>query len=389
MKKNKAPGPDGVNVEFFMAAWSITGPSFCEAVRHFFCPWFLAPRLKLILPFLVDIAQSAFIPGRFISYNILLAQELFLGYERETSTPKWEKKIDLPKAFDSDFVDWFDSTFAIPRGNIPVHFLGVPLISSQMCINDYMSLIEKITSRLNSWENLLLSLAGRTLLIKSVIHAIEAFWGNHFLLPMAVHANIQSHLSRFLWKGNINHKGGAKVSLTIVYLPREEGGLGLKNMVDWNRTQILIHLIRVIIHNKSLWPTWVNKIVLKNKHFWTLDLPIDASWIWRKILRLRSMALQFIYYSISTGENVSLWFEPWWGNICLANTKSSVIISQYGLHHSDKVWRERNARAHGRGVFGPHKLLQGIIQDINARLATSIWFSKIICKRPDLVTCAS
>ncbi|KAL8121958.1 hypothetical protein AgCh_018621 [Apium graveolens] len=48
------------------------------------------------------------------------------------------------------------------------------------------------------------------------------------------------------------------------------------------------------------------------------------------------MALQFISYSIAAGENVSLWFEPWWGNICLANTKSSAIISQCELHHSDK-----------------------------------------------------
>ncbi|XP_074356138.1 uncharacterized protein LOC141695825 [Apium graveolens] len=291
----------------------------------------LASRLKLILPSLVDIAQSAFISARSISDNILLAQELFHSYERETSTPKCALKIDLHKAFDSvhwdfilavlrrvqipekvkkcisacifstrfsvklngvvhgffegskgirqgdplslyifalcmnvlscilnkvpegfkfhwrckelhlshlffeddvlffvhgckintfsrwsglsprihkstiflcncdqDFVDWFDSTFAIPRGTLPVHFLGVPVISSQVCINDYMPLIEKITLRLNSWPNLLLSLARRTLLIKSVIHAIEAFWGNHILFLMSVHANIQSFLSRFL-----------------------------------------------------------------------------------------------------------------------------------------------------------------------------------------------
>ncbi|XP_074363513.1 uncharacterized protein LOC141704083 [Apium graveolens] len=36
MKKNKAPGPDGVNVEFFLATWQVTGPDFCAAVRHFF-----------------------------------------------------------------------------------------------------------------------------------------------------------------------------------------------------------------------------------------------------------------------------------------------------------------------------------------------------------------
>lgn len=59
MKKNKAPGPDGVNVEFFLSTWHITGPSFCAAVKHFFATGFLLPGinspsylsfLKLFLP---------------------------------------------------------------------------------------------------------------------------------------------------------------------------------------------------------------------------------------------------------------------------------------------------------------------------------------------------
>lgn len=75
---------------------------------------------------------------------------------------------------DEDFTTWFDS-LAIPRGTLPIRFLGVPLISSQLCINDCIPLVDKVTSRLNSWANLLLSFAGRALLIKSVICAIQAF----------------------------------------------------------------------------------------------------------------------------------------------------------------------------------------------------------------------
>lgn len=36
MKKNKAPGPDGVNAEFYLATWHITGDLFYNAVKHFF-----------------------------------------------------------------------------------------------------------------------------------------------------------------------------------------------------------------------------------------------------------------------------------------------------------------------------------------------------------------
>ncbi|XP_074328439.1 uncharacterized protein LOC141700297 [Apium graveolens] len=141
MKKNKAPGPDGLNVEFFLATWHITGPCFCDVVHAFFetsamhhvhnstlialipktltptqmnfrpislCMVFykciskiIASRLKNVLPSLIDSSQSAFIPARSISDNLLLAQELFRGYNRETGAPRCALKVDLHKAFDS------------------------------------------------------------------------------------------------------------------------------------------------------------------------------------------------------------------------------------------------------------------------------------------------
>lgn len=67
----------------------------------------IASRLKKILPSIVEKAQSAFIPGRSISDNILLAQDLFRGYDRDTGASKCALKIDLHKAFDSlswDFI---------------------------------------------------------------------------------------------------------------------------------------------------------------------------------------------------------------------------------------------------------------------------------------------
>lgn len=53
------------------------------------------------------------------------------------------------------------------------------------------------------------------------------------------------------------------------------------------------------------------------------------------------------------------------------------------------IWRERNARAHNLGVFGPAKLLHEISKDIRARLHGSIWFSKLDCSRPDLHSCTA
>lgn len=64
----------------------------------------IANRLKGVLNSLVSNCQSAFIPSRQISDNIMLSQELMRNYHRNSSPPKVAFKIDIHKAYDT--VDW-------------------------------------------------------------------------------------------------------------------------------------------------------------------------------------------------------------------------------------------------------------------------------------------
>lgn len=61
-------------------------------------------RVKEVLGKLVNENQSAFIAGRRITDNILLAQELLRGYNRKQKIKKCALKIDLQKACDT--LDW-------------------------------------------------------------------------------------------------------------------------------------------------------------------------------------------------------------------------------------------------------------------------------------------
>ena len=54
-----------------------------------------------MLPTLIDRAQSAFIPGRSISDNILLSQELLRNYHSADTPPRGAIKVDLKKAYDT------------------------------------------------------------------------------------------------------------------------------------------------------------------------------------------------------------------------------------------------------------------------------------------------
>lgn len=63
--------------------------------------------LKKVLTTVISQAQSAFLPGRLLAENVLLATDLVKGYNSSTSESKAMLKVDLRKAFDSircDFI---------------------------------------------------------------------------------------------------------------------------------------------------------------------------------------------------------------------------------------------------------------------------------------------
>ncbi|KAI4321142.1 hypothetical protein MLD38_034563 [Melastoma candidum] len=144
LKKGKAPG-NGFTPEFFISAWPIVGLMVVEAVQEFFrngrmlrqakfavislapkkatvnkikdyrpisccntiyksISKILADTIRNCIGNLVGPAQSTFIPGRRIADNVLLAQELLLGYGSMRGPKGCVIQFDIEKAFDS--VDW-------------------------------------------------------------------------------------------------------------------------------------------------------------------------------------------------------------------------------------------------------------------------------------------
>ncbi|KAL8097405.1 hypothetical protein AgCh_030509 [Apium graveolens] len=147
MHPDKASGPDGLNPAFFQQFWSMLGHevflcckewlvscsfpanlndtnvvlipkkenaccmkalrpiALCNVLYKIMAK-VLANRLKLILPSLISENQSAFVPGRSITNNILVAFEVIHHMQRKKAREEGEiaLKLDISKAYDR--VDW-------------------------------------------------------------------------------------------------------------------------------------------------------------------------------------------------------------------------------------------------------------------------------------------
>ncbi|KAL0294828.1 UNVERIFIED_CONTAM: hypothetical protein Sangu_3209400 [Sesamum angustifolium] len=148
--EDKAPGPDGYSSGFYKAAWPVIGEEMIKAILEFFTTGrllkqvnttilaLIPKRLRLVLDKLISPSQNAFVPGRSIGDNILLAQELFAGYNRQGLPMRCALKVDLRKAYDT--VEWDFLSAVLQMFGFPGTFIGwveecvsTPMFS--ICIN--------------------------------------------------------------------------------------------------------------------------------------------------------------------------------------------------------------------------------------------------------------
>lgn len=179
LPRNKSCGPDGFSAEFFIGCWSIIGPEVIDAVAEFFYSgkmlkqWnattlvpipkvtnaskasefrlisclnilykviskLLAKRLQQVLTKVIPSSQSAFIPGRLLGENVLLAIEIVHGYNRKNIDPRAMMKLDLRKDFDT--VRWDFVLSALRALNCPEMFVNwisqcITTPTFSICIN--------------------------------------------------------------------------------------------------------------------------------------------------------------------------------------------------------------------------------------------------------------
>ena len=137
-------------------------------------------------------------------------------------------------------------------GSLPMKYLGVPLISSKLSHSDCQPLLDKIIARIQSWTSSSLSFAGRLQLISSVLYSIQAYWCTMFIIPKLTCYKIEQIFNWFLWSGKEGNARRAKVGWKSLCLPREEGGLGLHRVKDWNDATIMKHIWNLFYRKDSI-----------------------------------------------------------------------------------------------------------------------------------------
>lgn len=117
-------------------------------------------------------------------------------------------------------------------GKLHVRYFSIPRVSGKLKSTDCKPLIDKITTMIQACSSKFLTYAGRMQLISSVLASMYNYWCTIFFLPNKVIKKVEKICCAILWKEREGPATRAKVSWDMVCRLKEEGGLGLKKLVD-------------------------------------------------------------------------------------------------------------------------------------------------------------
>ncbi|XP_062028333.1 uncharacterized protein LOC133744209 [Rosa rugosa] len=382
MHPSKSPGPDGMSPFFFQKYWNVVSMDVCNAIRNFlekgelwpeanytflclipktkspkvaahFRPIALcnvicriaskvvANRLKCILPEIISPLQSAYVPGRLISDNTLVATEAahFMHQLRSRETGQQVNYQKSSMAFsgnvDMDTQNKFASILAVKRVDEHDRYLGLPLRvgRSKTAIFEYIK--EKLTKKLINWKAMILSCAGKEILIKAVAQTMPLYAMNCYLLPRGLCDDIHKLCASFFWgdtneKKKIHWRSWDKLCLT-----KKEGGMGFKNLYAYNLAMLAKQGWRCEIAEKILCiplgqRQCSDKLIWspEKKGFYSVK---SAYWI------AREQVLQNVLTSTSNGDP----FKELWQQLWKAKIPGKVIICNWRACNNLLPTRER------------------------------------------------
>ncbi|XP_019227287.1 PREDICTED: uncharacterized protein LOC109208612 [Nicotiana attenuata] len=247
---DKAPGGDDFPVEFFKANLDVVGDDVITAILQFFENGKILKEINNTTITLVPKVPNPTHVKEFRpiaccttladKISIQLMMKAFEHFSAVSGLKAYMEKSSLYiTGVDQQLQNQIYDEMHFAVGEIPFKYLGVPLSSKKITVQQCMPLVERMIARIRCWTTKFLSYSGRVQLIKSVLFEIQTYWSQNFLIPKKNKATI----SKLLWA--------------------------------------------ITAKKDTLWVQWIHSFYIKGKSISTMETPKQACWLVRKIFDAR------------------------------------------------------------------------------------------------------
>lgn len=216
-------------------------------------------------------------------------------------------------------------------------YLGLPEYFNRKKRDIFAGIVDRIRQRSHSWATRFLNAAGKQVLLKAVLAAMPSHAMSCFKIPVSLCKQIQTILMRFWWDAKPNLRKMAWVSWARMTMPKFAGGLGFREIEQFNDALLAKLAWRILKCPHSLLGQILLGKYCNASAFLQATAPQNASHGWRGIMAGKEVLLKGLGWIVGSGENINIWNDPW-----LATDKPTAPIgpptaANRNLHVSDLI----------------------------------------------------
>lgn len=190
-------------------------------------------------------------------------------------------------------------------------YLGIPSDWGQMKKQMLDWIIARVDRKLEGWKEQLISKAGKEVLIKMVVQALPQYAMNIFKIPLSICRSIERKISAFWWRQNAQQKGIHWKSWEVLKKRKAQGGMGFKDLVEFNKAMLGKQAWRLEKTPEALWSRIFKGLYFPNGNLWTATRGARPSWGWQSLLIGRDALKPDLKWEVGDGKSINLRDDRW------------------------------------------------------------------------------
>ncbi|XP_056685502.1 uncharacterized mitochondrial protein AtMg00310-like [Spinacia oleracea] len=207
---------------------------------------------------------------------------------------------------------------------VEVHdrYLGLPTMVGRSKKGITRGVKEKLWKKLQRWKGMVLSKAGREVMIKAVAQSLPTYAMSVFKFPSSFCDELRSLVAQFWWGQKQGERKIHWVSCKKLCRPKEEGGLGFRDFKLFNWALLGKQAWRLIQKPGSLLEQLLRARYYPSSSFMAAELGTLPSYTWRGIWEAKWVVRRGMRWRVGNGK------EFGFGRIL-----GSRILNRGGFYH--------------------------------------------------------
>lgn len=207
-------------------------------------------------------------------------------------------------------------------------YLGLPTFVGRGKKQAFLALKEKIGKRIHGWQDKLLSIARKEILVKAVVQAIPTYAMSVFQLPVSLCTELNSLISNFWWGAFSSDRKIHWIKWADLCLPKANGGLGFRDLATFNKALLAKQGWNLISNPTSLVARVLKARYYPHSSFFAANVGNNASYTWRSIVGAKDILELGCRWRIGSGEDICVWKDRW----LPASSSGKVVTQQNTIH---------------------------------------------------------